>query len=220
MGKPIYRLYLQLSSGILAMPENLYHKNIEKLCERLSSVFSCCSSVPLPPSKRTLRCPTSSPNPLEMTSGQGQFTISRNARVCNRQRGGKIGQVLHRLLQPPFRIPFGPGQERCGRGSDRLFRPEKRGETSGGYTLTVTRSDPYREMTVRVCSMACRASSRCCLPGRECCPSSGGDDSRLSPFRIPGHALRLRPAFLPMEYVKRYIDYLALHKMNYFHWHI
>lgn len=26
MGKPIYRLYLQLSSGILAMPENLYHK--------------------------------------------------------------------------------------------------------------------------------------------------------------------------------------------------
>jgi|CXWL01.1.fsa_nt_gi hexosaminidase len=26
--------------------------------------------------------------------------------------------------------------------------------------------------------------------------------------------------FFPVEYVKKYIDYIALHKMNYFHWHL
>ena len=26
--------------------------------------------------------------------------------------------------------------------------------------------------------------------------------------------------FFPVEFVKRYIDYIALHKMNYFHWHL
>ncbi len=26
--------------------------------------------------------------------------------------------------------------------------------------------------------------------------------------------------FFPVSFVKRYIDYIALHKMNYFHWHL
>ena len=26
--------------------------------------------------------------------------------------------------------------------------------------------------------------------------------------------------FMPVDFIKKYIDYLALHKMNYFHWHL
>ena len=26
--------------------------------------------------------------------------------------------------------------------------------------------------------------------------------------------------FCPVDFVKKYIDYIALHKMNYFHWHL
>jgi len=26
--------------------------------------------------------------------------------------------------------------------------------------------------------------------------------------------------FFPVEFIKKYIDYMALHKMNYFHWHL
>ena len=25
---------------------------------------------------------------------------------------------------------------------------------------------------------------------------------------------------MPVDFIKKYIDYLALHKMNYFHWHL
>ena len=26
--------------------------------------------------------------------------------------------------------------------------------------------------------------------------------------------------FFPVSYIKKYIDFIALHKMNYFHWHL
>lgn len=39
-------------------------------------------------------------------------------------------------------------------------------------------------------------------------------------FRYRGMHLDVARHFMPVEFVKRYIDYLAMHKMNYFHWHL
>lgn len=39
-------------------------------------------------------------------------------------------------------------------------------------------------------------------------------------FQYRGLHLDAGRHFFPVEYVKKYIDYIALHKMNYFHWHL
>lgn len=39
-------------------------------------------------------------------------------------------------------------------------------------------------------------------------------------FQYRGMHLDVSRHFFPVEFVKKYIDYLALHKMNYFHWHL
>ncbi len=39
-------------------------------------------------------------------------------------------------------------------------------------------------------------------------------------FGYRGMHLDVARHFFPVDFVKRYIDYLALHKMNYFHWHL
>ena len=39
-------------------------------------------------------------------------------------------------------------------------------------------------------------------------------------FEYRGAMLDVARHFFPVSFVKKYIDYLALHKMNYFHWHL
>ncbi len=39
-------------------------------------------------------------------------------------------------------------------------------------------------------------------------------------FAYRGMHLDVGRHFFPVDFVKRYIDYIALHKMNYFHWHL
>src|SRR5260221_9640337 len=39
-------------------------------------------------------------------------------------------------------------------------------------------------------------------------------------FSYRGMHLDAGRHFFPVSFVKKYIDYLALHKMNYFHWHL
>lgn len=39
-------------------------------------------------------------------------------------------------------------------------------------------------------------------------------------FEYRGLHLDVVRHFFPIDYVKRYIDYMALHKLNYFHWHL
>ncbi len=39
-------------------------------------------------------------------------------------------------------------------------------------------------------------------------------------FEYRGMHLDVVRHFFPVDFIKRYIDYLALHKMNYFHWHL
>ncbi len=44
------------------------------------------------------------------------------------------------------------------------------------------------------------------------------EDQPRFPYR--GMHLDVSRHFFPVSYVKKYIDYIALHKMNYFHWHL
>lgn len=114
------------------------------------------------------------PEPVEMTSGQGQFTISRATRVY---AADKEAEKSAKYFIDYFNRHFGYrlALAKKDAGEDLIvFSDRKNGETSGGYTLTVTPE------AIRIegndgpgVFYGMRASSRCCLPGRECCPSSG-----------------------------------------------
>lgn len=39
-------------------------------------------------------------------------------------------------------------------------------------------------------------------------------------FQYRGLHLDVARHFMPVDFIKKYIDYIALHKMNYFHWHL
>ncbi len=39
-------------------------------------------------------------------------------------------------------------------------------------------------------------------------------------FPYRGMHLDVVRHFFPVDFIKKYIDYLALHKLNYFHWHL
>lgn len=49
-------------------------------------------------------------------------------------------------------------------------------------------------------------------------PSVSITDAPVVSYR--GMMLDVGRHFFPVEYVKKYIDFLALHKINYFHWHL
>ncbi|HVT85316.1 MAG TPA: beta-N-acetylhexosaminidase [Chitinophagaceae bacterium] len=49
-------------------------------------------------------------------------------------------------------------------------------------------------------------------------PQLSIEDYPRFPYR--GMHLDVSRHFFPVDYIKRYIDFLALHKMNYFHWHL
>ncbi len=56
------------------------------------------------------------------------------------------------------------------------------------------------------------AGGRCDVPAAEI------EDAPRFPYR--GMHLDVVRHIFPVSYVKKYIDYIALHKMNYFHWHL
>ncbi len=162
------------------------------------------------------------PEPVEMTSGQGQFTISRATRVY---AADKEAEKSAKYFIDYFNRHFGYrlALAKKDAGEDLIvFSDRKNGETSGGYTLTVTPEAIRIEGNDGPGVFYGMQSLIQMLPTRAgVLPIIGAVTIRDYPrFAYRGMHFDCVRHFFPVEYVKRYIDYLALHKMNYFHWHL
>lgn len=97
------------------------------------------------------------------------------------------------------------------------------GEVSGGYNLTITHDKGVEIKGNDAAGVFYGVQTLIQL-----LPTQAGVLPRLPEvdiedyprFEYRGLHLDVVRHFFPIDYVKRYIDFMALHKLNYFHWHL
>ncbi|RZL15961.1 MAG: beta-N-acetylhexosaminidase, partial [Hymenobacter sp.] len=169
------------------------------------------------------------PQPVRLVPGTGSFAITPATKIYVGPKNDelrRIGQSLSEEIgratgvTPPV-VAAAPGKQGTGYIQLTLAQPV---DTLGteGYTLSV---QPTRVVvaarqpqglylgtqTIRQLLPAQRT------PGASLPAVEVADKPRYS-WR--GMHLDVSRHFFPVEFVKQYIDYLALHKMNTFHWHL
>jgi hexosaminidase len=171
------------------------------------------------------------PRPSKVTARSGRFTLTSRTVIWTDARSAALGRQLARLLEPatgwtlPVRTGAAPSDSRIVLRRD----PALARLGAEGYRLDV------RPGVVTVRAPAAAGifygiqSIRQLLPPeifreapmagvRWTMPAMTVEDSPR--FRWRGAHLDVVRHFMPKEFVKKYIDLLALQKMNSFHWHL
>lgn len=163
------------------------------------------------------------PEPVEIvTNGEGTFRLSRNADITVSDtilnfEARYLADYADRYLG----IPLNTGNT-TGKAAISLVN-KNNGEVSGGYRLSVSAdkgvviegndaAGVFYGVQTLIQLLPTRAGVLPLLPEVVI-----NDYPR---FEYRGMHLDVVRHFFPIEYVKKYIDYLALHKLNYFHWHL
>ncbi len=171
------------------------------------------------------------PVPESLTVGSGRFTLTAGTVVWADAATADVARRFAALVAPAtgFALPVRVGGTPAGRAI--VLRRDTRLTRLGaeGYELTVT----PRQVTVRARE---RAGVFYALQTvRQLLPPEVFREARVDsvPWTIPAVRVVDRPRFswrgahldvgrhfMPKEFVKKYIDLLALHKLNSFHWHL
>ncbi len=168
------------------------------------------------------------PQPLHLTKGKGSFTINHKTQILFANEAADL-QAVARQLADGIREHTGllltVAELQPGKTKNAIIL-RLQADTLGdeGYHLVVNNSGV--EITANRPAGAFYASQTFCqlLPVQEHGAKS---------IRVPAVAITDKPRFgwrglmldvgryfYSVDYIKRYIDYLAMHKMNTFHWHL
>jgi hexosaminidase len=173
------------------------------------------------------------PAPASIAPREGNFTFTPKTRITlntlndeTRLAADFLASMVNRVSG--FSVPVSGGT-RASRNTVAMFIDAEAGTGKEGYNLTVTSKGIaikaetaaglfYAVQTIRqllpaeVESLSPVQSIKLTVPACEI-----KDNPR---FVYRGMHLDVGRHMFPMEYVKRYIDMIALHKMNTFHWHL
>src|SRR6266566_5245598 len=171
------------------------------------------------------------PRPVRMTRGTGEFAFTSGTVIVTDRATRDIGHQLADWLQPAtgYRLSVGGAAGAATHVVSLRMDPTLARLGDEGYRLSVT---PTR-ITIRAfrpagAFYAVETLRQLLPPGifREA-PVAGVPwtvpvvDIEDSPrFQWRGAHLDVSRSFMPKEFVKKYIDLLALHKLNRFHWHL
>lgn len=170
------------------------------------------------------------PRPARVVSETGSFHVAPGTVVLVDARDTSFGHVAGMLAgllrhNSGWEFPVRSGPTRDGaitfRYSDDVTHAE-------GYRLTVTAQQVVIEAQTGTGAFYGMQTLRQLLPAEIegdirkiadwSVPSAMIEDAPRYPYR--GMHLDVCRHFFPVEFVKRYIDLLAMHKMNRFHWHL
>lgn len=162
------------------------------------------------------------PEPVEVKQSEGQFTISRTTRIY---ASDKEAEKSAKYFIDYFNRHFGYELAMAKKDTDDdiiVLSHEKNKDISGGYTLKVTPEKIVIKGNDGPGVFYGMQTLIQLLPTRGgILPTIGAVEIKDYPrFEYRGMHLDVVRHFFPIEYVKKYIDYLAMHKMNYFHWHL
>lgn len=175
--------------------------------------------------------PSIIPRPAKLTMHGGRFLLTARTVIWTDQQSAALGRQLARYLEPATGYALAVRQGGAPTGNRIILRRDRTLRRLGneGYALSVRPG----VVTVRAPAAAGLfygiQTIRQLLPAeilREA-PMTGvrwtmpavtiEDEPR---FRWRGAHLDVVRHFMPKEFVKKYIDLLALQKMNSFHWHL
>lgn len=165
------------------------------------------------------------PQPANMTVGKGTFTVDRSTVIVIENASlGKQAAFLKDYLTKIYQlnIPVRTGTAKPSSHAILLKNIRKQNEIKGAYQLEVTGSgititgDDAEGVFYGVQSviqlLPVQVSAKLQVP-----EVSIQDAPR---FSYRGMMLDVGRHFFPVSFVKQYIDFLALHKINTFHWHL
>jgi hexosaminidase len=163
------------------------------------------------------------PQPVKAVTGTGSFKLSANTLLVLQDEGEKnTADFLNNYLQQYYGFRLQTGGNATSNfiriGTKRFIQPG----TEGKYEMQVTPAsinisgDTYQGTFYGVQTLIqllpLTRSATLTIPA-----ATIEDQPR---FSYRGLHFDVSRHFEPVEYVKKYIDYLALHKMNFFHWHL
>lgn len=172
------------------------------------------------------------PQPAKIEATEGQFALDARTGLVGPEKAIPVMRYLRQALAPAtgFTLPLRTLAQPNTPNILFLLKPELAGELGGeGYRLTVTpetvlmeAAEPaglfYACQTIRQLLPEAIYQTRQVRDAVWTIPCVRITDTPRFSWR--GMHLDVCRHFMPKEFVKKYIDLLALHKMNVFHWHL
>lgn len=165
------------------------------------------------------------PHPLSMKSSPESFTLNDKTIIVST---GPTGRMLQSFLSPSTGFPFDV-RARGDRNAIHLKKSKDQKLGPEGYRLNVDRDRVTIEATTEAGLFYGVQTLRQLLPsdifrrakvsGREW-TVAGVKIEDAPRFKWRGSMLDVSRHFMPKEFVMKYIDLLAMHKLNTFHWHL
>ena len=183
------------------------------------------------------------PEPVEITvTGQGEYLIQRNTVIRMSEltlalSATYLADYMERYLGIPLQVELpksGKSRKKLSSAVETILskpddqpciilKNQKNGEIPGGYQLEITpvggvriegndEAGVFYGVQTLIQLLPTRAGVLPILPTLKII------DYPRFPYR--GMHLDVVRHFFPVDFIKKYIDYLALHKLNYFHWHL
>ncbi|MDD4820587.1 MAG: beta-N-acetylhexosaminidase [Flavobacteriales bacterium] len=162
------------------------------------------------------------PEPVSIKATDGSYTVSRSTKIyITDATSEKTAQYLSDYYNKNYGYPLQITKKKTDKDVITL-KNTANGQITGGYNLTVSEkgieiagneaSGVFYGVQTLIQLLPTRAGVLPIIKGVEI--------TDYPRFEYRGMHLDVVRHFYPVEYVKRYIDFLALHKMNYFHWHL
>jgi hexosaminidase len=162
------------------------------------------------------------PKPAEMTTQQGTFVLSANTKLLVRDPSVQpSANFLNEFLQDIYGFKLGTTKVSSANSID-LTLTKSNSATEGAYQFQSTKNGVkinganvqgvFYGIQTLIQLLPAEAGTSLSIPLVQI-----KDEPR---FSYRGMHLDVGRHFFPVAYIKKYIDYIALHKMNYFHWHL
>jgi hexosaminidase len=171
------------------------------------------------------------PEPVKITENQGVFELTDKTVIAAGGRLGALGEMLSDYLSGPVGFYIKVAADTRHNESFIQLKLNDKLDSLGdeGYRLTVDKNKVLIESAADAGIFYGMQTLRQLLPAAIYREAPAGNEKWQIPCcviedkpRFGWRGMHLDPAryFMPVEFVKKYIDLIAMHKMNRFHWHL
>ncbi len=163
------------------------------------------------------------PQPLQVSTGKGRFIVNPETKlVIANQQDATTATFLNKYLFTNYGFSLKIVKNATSNSIQITSLTQQEGLKAAGYHLQSTTKGVVITGNSAAGSFYGMQTLLQLLPTEKSkalsIPVVQVDDQPRFAYR--GAMLDVGRHFLPVSFIKKYLDYLALHKLNYFHWHL